>query len=66
MNETIHALSVLFGACFVVMAIGGSLMFGIASVCRWMKWAPLNITVNVNSYAKEVPSTLSSHRGDQT
>ena len=24
----------------------------IAVVCRWLKWAPINITVNVNNYGE--------------
>lgn len=54
MNEPVQAFMVLAGACFVAMSIGGSLVFGVATVCRWMKWTPINMTVNVNNYGDAV------------
>lgn len=39
-----------FGAIFAL---------GFASVCKWLKWAPINITVNINNppgTAHSVPS----------
>jgi hypothetical protein len=54
MNETVQAFMVLVGACFVAMSVGGSFVFGVATVCRWMKWTPINMTVNVNNYGGAV------------
>jgi hypothetical protein len=54
MSDAFHAFFVLAGACFAAMCIGGSFAFGVASVCRWMKWAPLNTTINVNNYGEAV------------
>jgi hypothetical protein len=46
-SESIHAISALAGLCFTAMAIGASFTFGAAMVGRWLKWAPINTTVNV-------------------
>ncbi len=56
MGDSVNALCILAGACFAMMAIGASFTFGIATVCRRMKWAPINIIVNLNDYT-DVPST---------
>lgn len=53
MSDPIQAILVLAGACFVAMSIGGSFVFGVASVCRWMKWAPVNTTVNIYNLPQE-------------
>jgi hypothetical protein len=37
----------------VVCLFGGAaaaITFCVASVCQWMAWSPVNITVNVNQY----------------
>jgi hypothetical protein len=47
MTDTVQAVLTLAGACFVAMSIGGSFVFGIATVCRWMQWAPVNTVVNI-------------------
>jgi hypothetical protein len=43
--------------CFVATVSMGA-TFGIATVCRWMKWAPINI--NVNSYRSDEEAAASS------
>ncbi len=35
----------IFGFCFIV---GAGLALGFALICRLMKWAPMNIVVNVD------------------
>lgn len=57
MAETAHALLVLIGAAFASMVCGGALAFGIATVCRWMEWAPVNTTVNIYNNGVLVRST---------
>ena len=37
-------LAVFIGSSGAIFAIS------IIAVCRWLKWAPINITVNVNDY----------------
>lgn len=47
MPETIAACWFLIKlACFITTVSMG-VAFGIAVVWQWMKWAPINITVNV-------------------
>lgn len=51
MDDFAHLLSALR----LAIVIGGSGAFfalSIAVVCRWLKWAPINITVNVNNYGE--------------
>lgn len=43
----------------LIILFGGSGMwfaFGVAAVCRWLKWAPINITVNVNQNPSPTPT----------
>jgi hypothetical protein len=50
MSDVLHAvasgvrLSIFFGCSGAIFALG------IISVSRWLKWAPINITVNVNTF----------------
>lgn len=50
MDDITHAiaaglkLSILFGCTAAIFTVA------VVSVCRWLKWAPVNITVNVNDY----------------
>lgn len=39
----IFRVAVLSGACAAAATLA------IVLVCRWQKWAPINVTVNVNS-----------------
>lgn len=48
MANPVEALLILIGACFSAGAIGASFVFGIALVCRWMGWAPVNTAVHVH------------------
>jgi hypothetical protein len=50
MTDMFHAMFVLIGACFAACTIGASFIFGVATVCRWMSWAPINTTININNY----------------
>lgn len=46
----------LVGISFSAVLIGGSFAFGVATVCRWMKWAPVNTIINVNDYRTIISS----------
>lgn len=37
----------IVGTSFALVLASASIMTGIIVVCRWAKWAPINITVNV-------------------
>lgn len=50
MSDPMQAILVLAGACFAATAIGGSFIFGVATVCRWMKWAPINTVINIYNH----------------
>lgn len=50
MTNPIEAFLVLVGVAFSLMVCGGALTFGVATVCRWMVWAPINTTININNY----------------
>jgi hypothetical protein len=50
MEDPVKALLWLAGICFTVACCGGSLMLGMALVGRWLGWAPVNLTVNLNDY----------------
>jgi len=43
-----EALLILIGACFSAAAIGASFALGVALVCRWLEWAPVNIKAIIN------------------
>lgn len=47
MNNPIEAILILLGACTVAAAVGASFVFGVAMVCRWLEWAPVNTVVNI-------------------
>jgi UPF0716 family protein affecting phage T7 exclusion len=53
--EMVHAVLVAIGLAFMVGLCAASAALGAALVCRWLKWAPINITINVNNYG-EPPS----------
>jgi hypothetical protein len=48
MPDFAQAILVTVGFCFIVGCSGAAFAFGVAIVCRWMAWAPINIIVNVN------------------
>jgi UPF0716 family protein affecting phage T7 exclusion len=52
---TMEMVLVAIGLVFMVGLCAASAVLGAALVCRWLKWAPLNITINVNNYG-EPPS----------
>lgn len=49
MTDLATAMFAAIGFIFMVGASGAAFVFGVATVCRWMEWAPLNITVNLNN-----------------
>lgn len=53
MIDFIYQLSVIIGAAFALVLASASIMTGIIIVCRWAKWAPINITVNVCQHGEE-------------
>jgi hypothetical protein len=58
MADPIEALLILAGACVSSAAIGASFVFGVAMVCRWLEWAPVNTTVNIyNKWPSDDVST---------
>jgi hypothetical protein len=60
-SDILRIAFALAGICFSAMLIGGSFAFGVATVCRWMKWAPVNTIVNVSdSWTRVVPDPVSS------
>lgn len=50
MDDPVKALMALFGLGFTAWCAGAAFMAGMAIVGRWMKWAPVNVTVNLNDY----------------
>ena len=48
MANPVEALLMLTGACFVVGSLGASFTLGVALVCRWLEWAPVNTKVIIN------------------
>jgi hypothetical protein len=66
MDNAFQAFLVLIGAAFSLMVCGAALTFGVATVCRWMAWAPVNTTININNYREVADCTVTSHqRGEQ-
>lgn len=53
MNNPFEAILILLGACTVAGAIGASFIFGVAMVCRWLEWAPVNTTVNISYHGPD-------------
>jgi hypothetical protein len=64
MTDPVQAILMLAGICFAAMAIGGSFVFGVATVCRWMAWAPVNTSIDVH-YHEAARSVASDHRGTE-
>lgn len=54
MSDPVQAILVLTGICFAAMAIGGSFVFGVATVCRWMEWAPVNTRIDVHYHERSL------------
>ena len=48
--EFAQAIWFIFRVAVLVGMCAAAVTYAIATVCRWMKWAPINITVNVNDY----------------
>lgn len=46
MAEPASALMFLIGLVFTVCCC----MAGIAAVCKWIGWAPVNLTVNIHNH----------------
>lgn len=50
MDDPIKALMALVGLSFTFACAGAAFVFGAALVSKWMSWAPVNVTVNLNDY----------------
>jgi len=49
MANPVETILILVGACFSAGAIGASFTLGVALVCRWLEWAPVNTKVIINN-----------------
>ena len=49
MANPVEAVLILAGACFSAGAIGASFALGVALVCRWLEWTPVNTKVIINN-----------------
>lgn len=49
MPDFVQAILVAVGFCFIVGCSGAAFAFGVATVCRWLGWAPVNLTVNITN-----------------
>ena len=45
----IEQIAAKFAVLVFVVGAGASFAFGFAVVCRLLKWAPINVIVNVNN-----------------
>lgn len=50
MPDFVQTILVTIGFLFLVGGSGAAFAFGVATVCRWMAWAPINTTVNIHNY----------------
>lgn len=50
MDEIVHAIASGLRLSFFLGCTAGIFIAVVASVCRFLKWAPVNLTVNVNMY----------------
>lgn len=48
--EFAQAIWFIFRVAVLIGMSAAAVTFAVATVCRWMEWAPINITVNVNDY----------------
>lgn len=52
-------MSIIFLPLSIALFLAGCGVFfalGFAGVCRWLKWSPVNVTININNPpAKEQP-----------
>jgi len=53
MADPVQAVLVLIGACVAAAAIGGSFVFGVALVCRYLEWAPINTRVDIHYHERK-------------
>lgn len=53
MAQHLNALFIVTGWAFLVGASGAFFALGIVGVCRWLKWAPINITINNYTHLHE-------------
>lgn len=45
--EPFHTFFVFVGILICAGGIGATFALGVALVCRWLKWAPVNTTINI-------------------
>lgn len=50
MSDPFQAVLILAGAVFAIGCCTAGMMFAACLVCRWMNWAPVNLTINLNDY----------------
>lgn len=55
MDELVHQIAAGIKLAIVFGGSGAMIAIGMIGVCRYFKWAPINITVNVNE--AHLPST---------
>lgn len=55
MAEHLNALFVVTGWAFLVGASGAFFALGVAGVCRWLNWAPINVNVHIYRDGTEEP-----------
>lgn len=46
MSDVMKFLNLFINAGLLALCAGAAFTFGCASVCRWMSWAPINITIH--------------------
>lgn len=50
MANPVDAILILIGAAFAMGCGAAAMTFAVCLVCRWMEWAPINLTVNLNDH----------------
>jgi hypothetical protein len=48
--EFAQAILFIFRVAALCAMCAAAITLAVVAVCRWQKWAPINITVNVNDY----------------
>jgi hypothetical protein len=48
MDDFLQSLAAATRLAVVIGGSGSVFAFGAAVICRWLKWAPINITVNLS------------------
>lgn len=48
MDPLVHSLLLGLKLAYVACLCGAGFMLGAATICKWLNWAPVNVTVNLN------------------